>query len=105
MTLYDNGSYYLLLEILPYFQRPEEYCLLANCDFCHTRLHLGFSVKLRIVQVSACKMGGYLGVSERQVRTRQANAGKVRTGQVMTGKFWTGQIWTVQVWKGQVGIC
>ena len=33
MALYDNGSYYLLLEIIPYFQRPEEYCLLANCDF------------------------------------------------------------------------
>ena len=26
------------------------------CFFCHTRLHLGFSAELRILQVSACNM-------------------------------------------------
>ena len=30
--------------------------LYLSCFYCHTRLHLGFSAKLRIWQVPACKM-------------------------------------------------
>ena len=30
--------------------------------FCHTRLHLGFSAKLRILQVPACKMEPRSGI-------------------------------------------
>ena len=32
------------------------FILLMESSFCHTRLHLGFSAKLRIWQVPACKM-------------------------------------------------
>ena len=33
---------------------PISFALLS--EYCHTRLHLGFSAQLRILQVSACKM-------------------------------------------------
>ena len=32
------------------------------CNFCHTRLHIGFSAKLGIWQVSACKMEPRSGI-------------------------------------------
>ena len=33
-----------------------------SINYCHTRLHLGFSAKLRIWQVSACKMEPRSGI-------------------------------------------
>ena len=48
--------YYEKLSISFYFK------LIPRLSYCHTRLHLGFSVKLRIWQVPACKMEPQKGI-------------------------------------------
>ena len=46
---YKNGRTSTGVRELPKLTKYREY-------YCHTRLHLGFSAKLRIWQVPACKM-------------------------------------------------
>ena len=56
--------------------------------YCHTRLHLGFSAKLRIEQESSCKMEPRSGIIFGQDPTRPDPTRRVSLSQLLLTRFW-----------------
>ena len=75
---HSNLSITINIKLVKYFlcshtgtQARKQTPMLKNTHlYCHTRLHLGFSAKLRILQVSPCKMEPRSGIISCKIPTR-----------------------------------
>ena len=59
---YEHVSTFLCAVSPPYYEHLNTFLCVVSPTYCHTRLHLGFSAKLRIWQVPTCKMEPRSGI-------------------------------------------